>query len=98
MGIDILNITCFNVYIGVDIMAQIAVNTPMEIELKSSFEISADPFFSEANQKRLEEAVTRLNAGKGTTHDINPYLTDYDAENRPNDYDWGKSMGREIWD
>jgi antitoxin MazE len=31
-------------------------------------------------------------------HDINWYLSDYDTENRPNDYDWGKSAGREIWD
>ena len=28
------------------------------------FEITADPFFSEANQTRLREAVADLNAGK----------------------------------
>ncbi|MDR0992598.1 MAG: AbrB/MazE/SpoVT family DNA-binding domain-containing protein [Ruminococcus sp.] len=31
-------------------------------------------------------------------HDINWYLEGYDAENRPNDCDWGEPMGREIWD
>jgi antitoxin MazE len=31
-------------------------------------------------------------------HDINWLLADYDRENRPNDYDWGEQMGREIWD
>jgi antitoxin MazE len=31
-------------------------------------------------------------------HDINWYLEGYDICNRPNDYDWGESAGREIWD
>jgi hypothetical protein len=29
-----------------------------------------DPFYSTANQERLVEAVTRLNAGKGSEHEL----------------------------
>ena len=34
------------------------------------FEVSADPFYSEANVQRLLSAVADLNAGKGVEHDL----------------------------
>lgn len=37
---------------------------------KIPFEITADPFYSEANQKHLREAIAALNAGKGVEHDL----------------------------
>jgi DNA-damage-inducible protein J len=39
-------------------------------EQRIPFEISVDPFYNSANQKRLEEAVARLNEGKGKEHNI----------------------------
>jgi DNA-damage-inducible protein J len=37
---------------------------------KIPFEIEADPFYCEANQRHLEKAVADLNAGKGAEHDL----------------------------
>jgi DNA-damage-inducible protein J len=37
---------------------------------KIPFEITADPFYSESNMKRLRESVANLNAGKGIEHDL----------------------------
>ncbi|MDR2579810.1 MAG: type II toxin-antitoxin system RelB/DinJ family antitoxin [Fibromonadaceae bacterium] len=37
---------------------------------KIPFEISSDPFYSEANQARLHKAVADLNAGKGKVHEL----------------------------
>lgn len=34
------------------------------------FEISADPFFSEANQAHLRKAIRELDAGKGKPHEL----------------------------
>ena len=34
------------------------------------FKVSVDPFYSEANQARLHEAVARLDAGLGTEHEL----------------------------
>jgi DNA-damage-inducible protein J len=39
-------------------------------EQRIPFEISIDPFYSPENQKRLEDAVARLNEGKGTEHQL----------------------------
>lgn len=39
-------------------------------EGKIPFEISANPFYSSANQARLLDAVKQLNAGKGTAHEL----------------------------
>ncbi len=39
-------------------------------EQKIPFEITADPFYSSANIKRLEKAVADLDAGKGKKHEI----------------------------
>jgi len=37
---------------------------------KIPFEIAADPFWSEANQARLQKAIAELNAGKGKMHEL----------------------------
>ena len=37
---------------------------------KIPFEIAAEPFYSEANQRYLREAVVALNAGKGIERDL----------------------------
>ncbi|MBR0365522.1 MAG: type II toxin-antitoxin system RelB/DinJ family antitoxin [Clostridia bacterium] len=39
-------------------------------EKRIPFEISADPFYDEANVRRLLAAVADLNAGKGTEHEL----------------------------
>ena len=37
---------------------------------KIPFEVAGDPFFTEANQARLQKAMKQLEAGKGTDHDL----------------------------
>ena len=37
---------------------------------KIPFEITADPFYSEANQAHLRKAIADLEAGKGTVHEL----------------------------
>ncbi len=37
---------------------------------KIPFEITADPFYSEANQARLIRSITQLEAAKGKVHDL----------------------------
>lgn len=37
---------------------------------KIPFEITADPFFSEANQAYLRKAIAELEAGKGKPHEL----------------------------
>lgn len=39
-------------------------------EQKIPFEITADPFYSSENMKRLEKAINDLNNGKGTKHEL----------------------------
>ena len=39
-------------------------------ENRIPFEISADPFYSEANMRFLRNAVAALNDGKGTEHEL----------------------------
>ena len=39
-------------------------------EQKIPFEITADPFYSSANIKRLEKAIQDLEDGKGTKHEL----------------------------
>ena len=39
-------------------------------EQKIPFEITAYPFYSTANIKRLEKAIADLEKGKGTKHDL----------------------------
>ncbi len=37
---------------------------------KIPFEITADPFYSEENQRHLKKAITDLEAGKGQGHEL----------------------------
>jgi len=37
---------------------------------KIPFEITAEPFYSEANQARLMKSIAQLEAGKGTAHEL----------------------------
>jgi DNA-damage-inducible protein J len=37
---------------------------------KIPFELTADPFYSEAHQARLKKAMEDLEAGKGTVHEL----------------------------
>ena len=37
---------------------------------KIPFEITADPFYSEANQAHLRKAIADLDAGKGKVHEL----------------------------
>lgn len=37
---------------------------------KIPFEIAADPFWSEANQTQLKQAIADLEAGKGKPHEL----------------------------
>ena len=37
---------------------------------KIPFEVAGDPFYKEANQTRLREAIAALEAGKGTVHEL----------------------------
>lgn len=37
---------------------------------KIPFEVTGDPFYSEANQARLRKAVSELESGKGTVHEL----------------------------
>lgn len=39
-------------------------------EQKIPFEITADPFYSSENIKRLEKAINDLNKGEGTKHEL----------------------------
>lgn len=34
------------------------------------FQVSADPFYSEVNQARIRDAISRLDAGLGTEHEL----------------------------
>lgn len=42
----------------------------MSREKRIPFDVSIDPFFSDANQEHLLKAVAALNAGKGTAHEL----------------------------
>jgi len=44
--------------------------TKVSREKRIPFEISADPFYSEENIRRIQTAVSNLNAGKGVEHDL----------------------------
>ncbi|MCI9357577.1 MAG: type II toxin-antitoxin system antitoxin, RelB/DinJ family [Lachnospiraceae bacterium] len=37
---------------------------------KQKFEVSVDPFCSEANMTRLKKSIDQLNAGKGKEHEL----------------------------
>ena len=40
------------------------------LQNKIPFEITADPFYSEANQAHLRKAIADLEAGKGKVHEL----------------------------
>ena len=40
------------------------------IEMRNSFETSADPFYSPMNQEILEKSIQQLNTRKGKKHDL----------------------------
>lgn len=44
--------------------------TKVSREKRIPFEISADPFYSEENIRRIQTAVSNLNAGKGVEHEL----------------------------
>jgi DNA-damage-inducible protein J len=54
-----------NVSVAVNMFAKTVIR-----EQRLPFEIVANSFYGEANQKRLREAIDRLDAGKGTEHDL----------------------------
>lgn len=39
-------------------------------EQRVPFELSIDPFYSEANMKHLREGIKELNAGRGVSHGL----------------------------
>jgi len=39
-------------------------------EKRIPFEVELDPFYSEANMKRLRRAIAELKAGKGVEHEL----------------------------
>ncbi len=52
-------------------MAQISLRIEDDVKKRRiSFEVSADPFYSESNMAHLRRGVEALNAGKGVEHDI----------------------------
>jgi DNA-damage-inducible protein J len=61
-----------NISVAVNMFAKTVIR-----EQRLPFEIAAHPFYGEANQKRLKEAVGRLEAGKGVEHEL--FEVDEDA-------------------
>ncbi|MCD8361942.1 MAG: type II toxin-antitoxin system antitoxin, RelB/DinJ family [Lachnospiraceae bacterium] len=41
-------------------------------EKRIPFEVSADPFYSEANMQRLRRSVAQMETTGGTVHEANP--------------------------
>jgi DNA-damage-inducible protein J len=44
--------------------------TKIAREMKFPFDVSADPFYSEANMKRLRKSIANLKAGRGKEHEL----------------------------
>ena len=44
--------------------------TKVSREKRIPFEVSVDPFFSEANMQRLRRGIVALDAGKGVEHEL----------------------------
>lgn len=56
---------------GLNMTTAITIFTKAVVRQKKiPFEISADPFYSDMNQTHLNKAITDLEAGKGTFHDL----------------------------
>lgn len=45
--------------------------TKLVNEQRIPFEVSVDPFYSEANMARLRKSIADLDAGKGKVHEVN---------------------------
>lgn len=39
-------------------------------EMRIPFEVSVDPFYSDSNQRVLEESIRQLESGKGKKHEL----------------------------
>ena len=68
-------------------MAQAVINFSMDESLKTQmeqtcqamglteqripFEVSVDPFYSEANMERLKKSIAQMEATGGTVHEVN---------------------------
>ena len=62
---------CANV--GLNMSSAVSVFARQAVRLQRiPFEISADPFYSEANTRRLEKAASEVNAGRAvlTVHEL----------------------------
>jgi DNA-damage-inducible protein J len=44
--------------------------TKVSTERRIPFELTLDPFYSEANMRHLEKSIDDLNRGKGVKHDL----------------------------
>ena len=44
--------------------------TKVSREKRIPFEVTADPFYSEANMERLRRGIAALDAGKGVEHEL----------------------------
>ena len=57
--------------IGLNMSSAITVFVKAAVrEGRIPFELSADPFYSPANQARLRRSINQLNAGKGRSHEL----------------------------
>lgn len=63
---EFCNKTGMNISVAINIFAKTVVR-----EQKIPFEISADPFYSEENIKRLNSSIAELNAGEKITKSFN---------------------------
>ena len=54
-----------NVSVAINMFVKKVVN-----EQRIPFEVSVDPFYSEANMTRLRKSIDQLNAGKGKEHEL----------------------------
>ncbi len=54
-----------NVSVAINMFVKKVVN-----EQRIPFEVSVDPFYSEANMTRLRKSIDQLNAGEGKEHEL----------------------------
>lgn len=60
---------CAEVGMNASVAVNLFVKTVLR-ERRIPFEISTDPFWSEANQTALRRSIAQLDAGKGTRHEL----------------------------
>ena len=57
--------------IGMDFSTLITIFTKKFVrEARVPFEITADPFYAEANQQRLRKSIAQLNSKRGVKHEL----------------------------